>query len=99
MQAGGNFIDTADVYQFGVSESIIGNWLVQHPELRAKMIIATKVCPGEEWLEIILCKSKAVCFEGLLNTHSSEKSTPLERLCFVQFELDGIGLCILIILL
>lgn len=24
VEAGGNFIDTADVYQFGVSESIIG---------------------------------------------------------------------------
>ena len=43
VQAGGNFIDTADVYMFGLSESIIGNWLVSRPELRSKMIIATKV--------------------------------------------------------
>lgn len=42
-QAGGNFIDTADVYQFGMSETIIGNWLVKHPELRQRLVIATKV--------------------------------------------------------
>ena len=43
MEAGGNFIDTADIYQFGLSEIIIGNWLVKRPELRSKLIIATKV--------------------------------------------------------
>lgn len=30
VEAGGNFIDTADVYQFGVSESIIGMTLTAH---------------------------------------------------------------------
>jgi aryl-alcohol dehydrogenase-like predicted oxidoreductase len=29
--AGGNFIDTADVYGAGVSEEIIGRWLAAHP--------------------------------------------------------------------
>ena len=43
VEAGGNFIDTADIYQFGMSESIIGKWLVKRPELRSKLIIATKV--------------------------------------------------------
>ena len=44
VEAGGNFIDTADVYQFGVSERIIGKWLDKKPsELRAKVVIATKV--------------------------------------------------------
>jgi len=42
--AGGNFIDTADIYQMGVSETIIGTWLAKHPELRKKLIIATKLC-------------------------------------------------------
>ena len=41
--AGGNFIDTADVYQMGLSETIIGTWLAKHPELRKKLIIATKL--------------------------------------------------------
>lgn len=43
VQAGGNFIDTADVYQFGLSEAIIGNWLMKNPDLRPRMVIATKV--------------------------------------------------------
>ena len=42
--AGGNFIDTADVYQTGVSETFIGTWLAKNPELRKKLIIATKLC-------------------------------------------------------
>ena len=48
--AGGNFIDTADVYSRwvpghsgGESETIIGNWLAARPGMRAKVIIATKV--------------------------------------------------------
>ena len=40
--AGGNFIDTADVYSAGVSEQIIGKWLKAHPTEAAQMVIATK---------------------------------------------------------
>lgn len=40
--AGGNFIDTADVYSMGASEHIIGKWLKSHPTEAAQMIIATK---------------------------------------------------------
>ena len=40
--AGGNFIDTADVYSSGVSEEIIGRWLKSHPAEAQHMIIATK---------------------------------------------------------
>jgi len=40
--AGGNFIDTADVYSTGVSEEIIGRWLAKRPELRDQAVIATK---------------------------------------------------------
>ena len=43
VEAGGNFIDTADIYQFGISETIIGKWLVKRPEVRSKVIIATKL--------------------------------------------------------
>jgi aryl-alcohol dehydrogenase-like predicted oxidoreductase len=38
--AGGNFIDTADVYSTGISEQIVGRWLVKHP--RDQWVIATK---------------------------------------------------------
>jgi len=40
-EAGGNFIDTADVYTRGASETIVGNWLKN--QRREDYIIATKV--------------------------------------------------------
>jgi aryl-alcohol dehydrogenase-like predicted oxidoreductase len=40
--AGGNFIDTADVYGAGVSEEIIGRWLAAHPTQREQVVTATK---------------------------------------------------------
>jgi aryl-alcohol dehydrogenase-like predicted oxidoreductase len=41
--AGGNLIDTADVYTRGVSEEIIGRWLAkQPPEVRGRAVLATK---------------------------------------------------------
>lgn len=40
--AGGNFIDTADLYAGSESERIIGEWLARS-ENRAEMVIATKV--------------------------------------------------------
>lgn len=40
--AGGNFIDTADVYSAGVSEEIIGRWLAQRPGAKDRMVLATK---------------------------------------------------------
>ncbi len=39
--AGGNFIDTADVYSRGTSETIVGRWLDQ--QRREDLVIATKV--------------------------------------------------------
>lgn len=40
--AGGNLVDTADVYSAGVSEEIIGRWLAAHPTESEQMVIATK---------------------------------------------------------
>src|SRR5689334_18925278 len=39
--AGGNFIDTADVYSRGVSEEIVGGWLAGRH--RDDVVLATKV--------------------------------------------------------
>jgi aryl-alcohol dehydrogenase-like predicted oxidoreductase len=39
LEAGGNFIDTADVYSKGVSETIVGRWLKNH---RREIVLATK---------------------------------------------------------
>ena len=41
-EAGGTFLDTADVYSKGVSEEITGRWLRSHPEDAARMVVATK---------------------------------------------------------
>jgi aryl-alcohol dehydrogenase-like predicted oxidoreductase len=41
VEAGGNFIDTADVYSRGVSEEIVGRWL--KGKTRDDFVIATKV--------------------------------------------------------
>ncbi len=41
VEAGGNFIDTADVYTRGVSEEVVGRWLKGKP--RHNLVIATKV--------------------------------------------------------
>ena len=40
-EAGGNFIDTANVYSRGISETIVGRWLKQ--QRREDYVIATKV--------------------------------------------------------
>ncbi len=42
VEAGGTFIDTADVYSHGVSEEIIGGWLAARPGVRDQVVIATK---------------------------------------------------------
>jgi aryl-alcohol dehydrogenase-like predicted oxidoreductase len=41
IEAGGNFIDTADVYAGGASEEILGRWLADRP--RDELVIATKL--------------------------------------------------------
>src|SRR5512133_3403629 len=41
VEAGGNFIDTADVYSQGASEEIVGHWLKD--QRRDDLVIATKV--------------------------------------------------------
>ena len=42
VEAGGNFLDTADVYSAGVSEEIVGRWLKAHPTEAGQMVVATK---------------------------------------------------------
>lgn len=45
-QAGGNFIDTADIYAGGASEQIIGEWIASRRN-RDQIVIATKVGMAE----------------------------------------------------
>ena len=44
-EAGGNFIDTSDSYQFGQSETIVGDFLVDR---RDEFIVASKYTLGAE---------------------------------------------------
>jgi len=41
-EAGGTFVDTADVYSAGTSEEIVGRWLADHPTEREQVVLATK---------------------------------------------------------
>jgi aryl-alcohol dehydrogenase (NADP+) len=40
--AGGNLVDTADVYAGGISEEIIGRWIAQRPTESEHVVLATK---------------------------------------------------------
>lgn len=43
LAAGGNLVDTADVYSRGISEEIIGSWLASRPaDVRDAVVLATK---------------------------------------------------------
>lgn len=43
LQAGINFFDTANSYNEGITETIIGNWLAQDKRRRDQIVLATKV--------------------------------------------------------
>ncbi|GAA1337841.1 aldo/keto reductase [Arthrobacter roseus] len=40
--AGGNFIDTADIYTTGLSEEIVGRWLASRQDVADEIVLATK---------------------------------------------------------
>ena len=42
VEAGGTFIDTADVYSRGVSEQLVGDWLGERADARDQVVLATK---------------------------------------------------------
>jgi aryl-alcohol dehydrogenase-like predicted oxidoreductase len=42
VETGGNFVDTADVYQAGVSEEVIGRWFASRDGMADQIVLATK---------------------------------------------------------
>jgi aryl-alcohol dehydrogenase-like predicted oxidoreductase len=42
LDAGGNMIDTADVYGGGASEELIGRWRASRPDTTSRLVVATK---------------------------------------------------------
>jgi aryl-alcohol dehydrogenase-like predicted oxidoreductase len=93
IEAGGNFLDTADVYSKGVSEQVIGRWLASHPTDAEQLVIATKgrfpMGPGgndygasRRHLRDALDSSLArlgVDFVDLYQIHAFDALTPLEE--------------------
>jgi aryl-alcohol dehydrogenase-like predicted oxidoreductase len=91
VEAGGNFIDTANVYSTGVSESVVGEWLKD--KNRADFIIATKVRgrmgpgPNQEGLSRkhimdqidASLKRLGTDYVDLYQVHSWDDATPLEE--------------------
>lgn len=91
VEAGGDFIDTADVYSRGVSEEVVGRWLkTQH---RDNLIIATKVRfpMGEGRNDVGLSRKHILSgveaslrrldtdYIDLYQVHCWDASTPLEE--------------------
>lgn len=91
VNAGGNFIDTANVYSEGISEEIVGRWLKDRP--REDLIIATKVRfpmgdgPNDVGLsrQHILTQANASLrrlqtdYIDLYQVHGWDSGTPLEE--------------------
>ncbi len=91
VEAGGNFIDTADVYSLGVSEEIVGRWLKD--KARDDLVIATKVrfAMGEGPNEVGLSRKhilagadaslRRLCtdYVDLYQVHCWDARTPLEE--------------------
>jgi aryl-alcohol dehydrogenase-like predicted oxidoreductase len=66
VEAGGNFIDTADVYSAGVSEEIIGRWLKSKPGTAKNLVTASLKRLGVEQVD-------------LYQMHAWDALTPLEE--------------------
>lgn len=91
VEVGGNFIDTANVYSRGLSETILGEWLAKQP--RDELVIATKVRfpmgdkPNQsglgrkhmtEAIEASL-KRMGTDYADILYAHAWDYNTPLEE--------------------
>lgn len=91
VDAGGNFLDTADVYSRGVSEEILGNWLTGQE--RDAFVVATKVRfpMGDDPNEVGLSRKHIMRsverslrrlktdYIDLYQVHGWDKQTPLEE--------------------
>jgi len=88
IEQGGNFIDTADMYAGGMSETIIGDWLDERRN-RDWIVLATKVgmAPGLQGLRAGTIRAAAEASLERLQTdwidiyyaHMDDRETPLEE--------------------
>jgi aryl-alcohol dehydrogenase-like predicted oxidoreductase len=89
VEAGGNFVDTANSYGEGASESILGRWMAERGN-RADIVVATKVggsMPGQNNLRADTIERAAAQSLERLQTdvidlyyaHFDDEDTPLEE--------------------
>jgi aryl-alcohol dehydrogenase-like predicted oxidoreductase len=107
VEAGGNFIDTADVYsewkpgnKGGESETIIGNWMKSRGN-RSEMVIATKVAklstrPGLSPENISAALEDSLRrlqtdYIDLYYSHEDDAKTPMEQTLLRYTELISVG--------
>jgi aryl-alcohol dehydrogenase-like predicted oxidoreductase len=93
VEAGGNFVDTADVYSAGASEEIVGRWLKKRVDLNGQVLIASKgrfpMAPGPNGVglsrkhlgEALNASLKRLAVEriDLYQMHAFDALTPLEE--------------------
>jgi aryl-alcohol dehydrogenase-like predicted oxidoreductase len=91
IEAGGNFIDSADVYSRGISEEIVGEWMKGEP--RESLVIATKVRfpMGDDPNDVGLSRKHVIAaaeaslrrlqtdYIDLYQVHGWDDATPLEE--------------------
>jgi len=52
---GGNFIDSADVYNGGASEKVLGNWIAKHADKRDGLVAVMFVMSFNWLCAVMLC--------------------------------------------
>ena len=104
VEAGGNFFDTSNIYNEGLSETILGNWLKRQSD-RAQFVIASKVFfpagkgPNDTGLsrKHILdqvdrsLRRLQTDYIDLYQTHCWDASTPLEETLSALDDLVRVG--------
>jgi aryl-alcohol dehydrogenase-like predicted oxidoreductase len=82
------FVDTAEMYGKGVSETILGNWMAERG-VRDRMVVATKASPGDKEHPLAAGEIRAAAERSLRNlkidtidlyyAHYDDQTTPLEE--------------------
>src|ERR1700712_5538670 len=82
------FVDTAEMYGNGLSETILGNWLAERG-VRDRFVVATKASPGEKEHPLSAPEIRAAAERSLRNlqvdtidlyyAHYDDETTPLEE--------------------
>ena len=84
LEAGGNFVDTANIYNKGASEETLGHYFDQRPGARDRMVLATKFggSMAAEVLAKLLCvlEETKQWFLGILELlHVGQEAACLHR--------------------